>query len=114
MSEGRPYALHFGGARGALRIVATLEEFLLRGIPFTEELLALEAGTPAFAAKHAEIATLNDDFEEATTPGSNPEWFAMSSLMQLVIAFGTDPTDARRLLVTEALEKAKQRVYREK
>jgi hypothetical protein len=100
--------LLFAGARGALRIVTTLQEFLLRGIPSVEELLAIAPDDAAFVGKCAELAALNDDFEEATTPGGNPEWFAMSSLMQLALAFEKDPTERRRELVTEALEKAKE------
>lgn len=87
--------------------MATLQEFLLKGIPHVEALLAIEPEAPAFAGKCGEIALLNDDFEEATTPGGNPEWFAMSSLMQLAIAFGKDPTEPRQRLVVEALDKAK-------
>lgn len=72
-----------------------------------EELLALAPDDPALVQKRTELAALNDDFEEATTPGGNPEWFAMSSLMQLAIAFQKEPTERRRELVTEALDKAK-------
>ena len=88
--------------------MTTLDEFLARGIPLTEAFLATEPGTPTFTQKAGEIATLNDDFEEATTPGGKPEWWAMSSLMQLTIAYGKDPTDARREVAVEALEKAKE------
>ena len=87
--------------------MTTLDEFLARGIPLTETFLTLEAGTPAFTQKGVEIATVNEDFEEATTPGGKPEWWAMSSLMQLAMAYGRDPTPARREVVAEALAKAK-------
>ena len=81
--------------------MATLEEFLLRSIALTEEFLALEPGTDAFSTRQAEFTALNDDFEEATTPGGNDEWFAISSLLTLAIKFGKDPTDPRRQLVVE-------------
>ena len=100
--------LLFAGARGALRIVTTLQEFLLRGIPAVEALLASAPDDAGFAPTCAELAALNDDFEEATTPGGNPEWFAMSSLMQLAIAFGKEPTERRRELTVEALDKARE------
>jgi hypothetical protein len=81
---------------------------LLRGIPAVEGLLAIAPDDAAFVGKCAELAALNDDFEEATTPGGNPEWFAMSSLMQLAIGFGNEPTERRRELAVEALDKARE------
>lgn len=87
--------------------MSLLTVFLERGVACAQPLLDGEPGTPEFDALRAAVAELNDEFEEATTPGGTPEWFAMSTLLQQAVAYGKEPTLKRRALLLEALDNAR-------
>lgn len=92
--------------------MATLEEFLQRAIVPCDFLLALDleadGAKDVLALTLETLRTLNEDFEESTMPGGKPGWVAMSSLMQMSIAFCREPDERARERLSEALEHARE------